>query len=139
MLDSYGATSVLTDRFFLNSTKLRGFSPAGVGPRDMTVANQDALGGNTYAVARFETEFPLGLPEELGINGGLFFDIGSVWDLDNTNGGAVDDTMHLRSSAGISIFWKTPIGPLRFNFSQALQKENYDKVRNFDLTISTQF
>lgn len=139
MLDSYGATSVLTDRFFLNSTKLRGFSPAGVGPRDMTAANQDALGGNTYAVARFETEFPLGLPEELGINGGLFFDIGSVWDLDNTNGGAVDDTMHLRSSAGISIFWKTPIGPLRFNFSQALQKESYDKVRNFDLTISTQF
>lgn len=139
MLNSLGGTSGLTDRFFLTSSNLRGFAPAGVGPRDLTVANQDALGGNYFAVARFETDFPLGIPEEIGINGGLFLDVGSVWGLDNTNGGLVDDSMHLRASAGFSLFWKTPIGPLRFNFSQALIKENYDSVRNFDLTISTQF
>lgn len=37
------------------------------------------------------------------------------------------------------LFWKTPIGPLRFNFSEALQKETYDKEQKFDLTISTKF
>lgn len=134
-----GANSRLPDRFFLTSQRMRGFKPAGVGPRDLTVANRDALGGNYFAVARFESEFPIGVPTEVGITGGVFFDIGSVWGLDNTNGGLVDDRMHLRSTAGVSLFWKTGIGPLRFNFSKALRKMPYDREQRFDLTISTQF
>ncbi len=130
--------SRLVDRISGNG-KIRGFEPNGIGPRDLTVANQDALGGNYFAVARFEAEFPLGLPEEYGITGGLFADIGSVWGLDNTYGVAVDDGMHLRSSIGFSIFWTTPIGPLRFNFSHAINKESYDRTQNFDLTVSTKF
>ena len=96
-------------------------------------------GGNFFAAARLEAEFPIGLPEEYGITGGLFADIGSVWGLDNTLGGAIDDSMRLRSSIGFSVFWDTILGPLRFNFSKALQKENYDQEQNFDLTVSTQF
>ena len=91
-----------------------------------------------------ESEFPLGLPEEIGISGGLFYDMGSVWGLDNTDGGLlggeeVDDDMHVRSSYGFSIFWTTPIGPLRFNFSENARSESYDRTQAFDLTISTQF
>lgn len=139
-LQSFGGGSTrLNDRFFLTSTKMRGFAPAGVGPRDLTAGNQDALGGNYFAVARLETEFPLGIPEEYGLTGGLFADFGSVWGLDNTGGGAVDDDMYLRSTVGISIHWRTALGPLRFNFSRALQKESYDEEQRFDLTISTQF
>jgi outer membrane protein insertion porin family len=138
-LQTSGANSRLNDRFFLTSSRMRGFAPAGVGPRDLTATNQDALGGNYFGVARFETEFPIGLPEELGITGGLFYDIGSVWGLDDTLGGAIDDSMHLRQSAGVSIFWTLPIGPLRFNFSKVLDKESYDTEQAFDLTISTQF
>ncbi len=138
-------TTRVTDRFFGN-TKIRGFERNGIGPRDL--GTDDALGGNFFAVARFEADFPLGLPEEYGINGGLFLDIGSVWGLDRTGGSAnaggagnstVDDSMHLRSSIGFSVFWNTPIGPLRFNFSNAIQKEDYDKEQAFDLTISTKF
>ena len=97
-----------------------------------------------YATARFETEFPIGLPEEYSIRGGAFVDFGSVWGLDNTNGGAtgtntVDDSFSLRSSIGVSLFWDTPIGPLRFNLSRAIKKQSYDKERKFDLTISSQF
>ena len=44
-----------------------------------------------------------------------------------------------RSAIGFSVFWDTPIGPLRFNFTKALQKEDYDEEQNFDLTISTKF
>ncbi len=132
--------SSVTERFFGNG-KIRGFEPNGFGPRDLTAVNEDALGGNIYAVARFEADFPLGLPEEYGITGGAFFDVGSVWSLDDTagTGGPVDDGFHLRSSIGISIFWDTPVGPLRFNFAKALQKEDYDKEQTFDLTISTKF
>jgi outer membrane protein insertion porin family len=124
---------------FTGNRKIRGFEPNGIGPRDLTVPNQDALGGNYFAVARLEAEFPLGLPEEYGITGGLFADIGSVWDLDNTLGVPVDDSLKLRSAIGFSIFWTTPIGPLRFNFSRAIAKESYDLEQNFDLTVSTRF
>ena len=103
----------------------------------------DFLGGNYYAVARFEADFPLGLPEEYGLTGGLFMDVGSVWGLDgsptNVNGVAIDTGMKPRASVGVSVLWDGPIGPLRFNFSKALKKETYDKERSFDLTIKTQF
>jgi outer membrane protein insertion porin family len=119
---------------------LRGFEPNGIGPRDLTAGNEDALGGNIYAVARFEADFPLGLPEEYGITGGAFFDVGTVFGLDDVGtGGEVDDAMHPRAAVGLSVFWTTPIGPLRFNFSKALIKEAYDKEQPFEFTISTKF
>jgi outer membrane protein insertion porin family len=63
-----------------------------------------------------------------------------VWSLDNTAGlTAVDDSFIPRASVGLSVFWNTPIGPLRFNFSKALKKEDFDKEQSFDLTISTKF
>lgn len=136
----------VTDRFFGNG-KIRGFEPNGLGPRDLSATNEDALGGNFFAVARFEAEFPLGLPEEYGIRGGLFLDVGSVWGLDDRAGAAsqpngdalVDDSARIRSSIGVSVFWDTPIGPLRFNLSRALEKQDYDKEQTFDLTISARF
>ena len=136
-----GQTSRVLDRFS-GTGKVRGFEPNGYGPRDLSPGgNQDALGGNFYAALRLEAQFPLGLPEEYGISGGVFYDVGSVWGLNNTAGTsmAVDDTLHLRSSIGVSVFWDTVIGPLRFNFSRALIKQDYDVVQDFDLTISTQF
>jgi outer membrane protein insertion porin family len=131
---SFSGDSRVIDRFNLGSSQMRGFEPSGIGPRD----GADALGGNFYAVAKFETDFPLGLPEEYGIKGGVFMDFGSVWGLDTTPAGT-DDGFNLRSVVGATIFWTTPIGPLRFNFTRALQKEDYDEEQTFDLTISTQF
>ena len=133
---SSGNPTRLVDRFTGNG-KIRGFEANGLGPRDLTAVNQDALGGNLFAAARFEAEFPLGLPEEYGITGGVFADVGSVWGLDNP--GTIDDNLHMRSSVGISIFWASVIGPLRFNFSKALSKESYDKEQAFDVTVSTKF
>ena len=133
---SSGNPTRLVDRFTGNG-KIRGFEANGLGPRDLSAINLDALGGNFFAAARFEAEFPLGLPEEYGITGGVFADVGSVWGLDNP--GSVDDGLHMRSAVGISIFWTSVIGPLRFNFSKALSKESYDKEQAFDVTVSTKF
>jgi outer membrane protein insertion porin family len=139
MLD--GEVSRVTDRFFMSTRQLRGFEFRGLGPRDTGAENEDALGGNYYAVARFEADFPLGLPEEYGLTGGVFLDVGSVWGLNNTAGatGQVDDSFHLRSSIGVSLFWTTPVGPLTFNFSNVLQQEDYDRDQVFDFTITTRF
>jgi outer membrane protein insertion porin family len=142
VLNTFGdEPSRVTERFFANG-KLRGFEPNGIGPRDLAATNEDALGGNIYATVRLEADFPLGLPEEYGISGGVFVDAGSVWSLDDvvgTGGAIVDDQAYLRAAAGVSVFWNTPIGPLRFNFSKPLAKQDYDLDQAFDLTISTKF
>ncbi|WP_242509555.1 outer membrane protein assembly factor BamA [Rhodovulum imhoffii] len=137
-LHMLSGNSRVTNRYTLNG-KMRGFQPNGLGPRDPAEDDGEALGGNMFAVARFEAEFPVGLPEEYGITGGLFADFGTVWSLDNTDNGRVDDDFNLRSAVGVSIFWTTPIGPLRFNFAAPLMKEDYDEEQTFDLTISTRF
>ena len=113
-----------------------------IGPRDTAAPNNDALGGNYFAVARFETAFPLVFPQEYGLSGGMFFDVGTVWGLDNTTGfgGAqVDDERHWRTTFGVSVFWDTIVGPLRFNFSRALDTQPYDRTRNFDMTLEARF
>ncbi|CRK74309.1 Outer membrane protein Omp85 [Nereida ignava] len=127
--------SSVTDRF-ASSGRLRGFEPNGFGPRE----GDFAVGGNYYAVMRLEADFPIGLPEEYGISGGVYLDAGSVWGLDDDLSGAIDDSFSLRSAIGVSIFWNTAIGPLRFNFSKPLKFEkNFDKTETFDLSVSTSF
>ncbi|MEN8918091.1 MAG: outer membrane protein assembly factor BamA [Octadecabacter sp.] len=129
--------SRITDRYFLSSRTMRGFQPGGVGPRD--ALSDDALGGNAFAAARLEAEFPLGLPEEYGISGGLFLDYGSVWDVGSNAGAVLYDDFTPRTIAGVSIFWDTPIGPLRFNYTEPLDVQANDETKQFDVTISTDF
>ena len=131
------------DRFTIGPGIMRGFEPGGIGPRDTTNGTDDAVGGNYFAVARFEAEFPLGLPEEIGIRGGLFYDIGNVWNIDNADptatGGVLGAGGSFRQVIGFSVLWDTAIGPLRFNFSQALEKESFDREQSFDLTLQARF
>ncbi len=138
-LDYSKGTSRITDRFFLGSRLMRGFEAGGIGPRDAD--SDDALGGNVYAVARLEAEFPIGLPSEYGISGGAFIDYGSVWDIGRDTGSAnvLYNDYTPRSVAGLSLFWATPIGPLRFNFTEALDAQEFDNPKSFDVTVSTNF
>ncbi|WP_412766008.1 outer membrane protein assembly factor BamA [Pseudooctadecabacter sp.] len=129
--------SRITDRYFLGSSTMRGFEPAGIGPRDINTG--DALGGNAFAVARLEAEFPLGLPEEYGISGGVFLDYGSVWDTGIDSSDIEYNDFTPRAIAGVSLFWDTPIGPLRFNWTEPLDVQPNDSTKQFDVTISTDF
>ena len=86
--------------------------------------------------------FPLGLPEEYGISGGVFYDVANLWDLDdvNLNGGNIQgEAGSFRHVVGVSLFWTTPVGPLQFNFSKALQSEDFDEEQSFEITLRTQF
>ena len=51
----------------------------------------------------------------------------------------VVDDLGLRASAGLSVFWTSPLGPIRLDFSQVLAKETYDKTESFRFSTSTQF
>ena len=129
--------SRITDRYFLGSGTMRGFEAGGVGPRDAVA--DEPLGGNAFAVLRLEAEFPFGLPEEYGISGGVFLDYGSVWDVGSIAGPVLHDNFTPRTVAGVSIFWTTPIGPLRFNYTEPLDVQTNDETKQFDVTISTDF
>lgn len=138
LLNFLDGDSRVTDRYTLGSQTMRGFAANGIGPRDNTTG--DALGGNRFAVARLEAVFPIGLPEEYGIMGGLFYDAGSLWEVGEIGAATVDyNDFTLRQVIGASLFWSTPIGPLRFNWTEALSKETGDIEQGFELTVSAEF
>ncbi|MEQ3679706.1 outer membrane protein assembly factor BamA [Pseudophaeobacter sp.] len=136
------------DRYVLSPSIMRGFEPGGIGPRDRSArpdgtTYDDFLGGNIFAVARFDAEFPLGLPDELGLRGALFYDVGNLWGLNDvdTSGSTniVGRDGSFRHVVGFSVLWTTGLGPLRFNFSKALKKEDFDQEQSFDLTLQARF
>ena len=130
-----GQESRAIDRF--SQQIIRGFEPNGIGPTE----GGEHLGGDFYAALKFEAQFPLGLPDEYGISGGAFYDIGAIWGVDTSNAvGALSSTgFEDRHAVGVSLFWESPFGPLRMNFSQALKKEPGDIEQTFDLTVKSEF
>jgi len=131
--------SRITERFTLSSAQMRGFDAYGMGPVGYGANGaRNGLGGNMFYVARLDAEFPLGLPSEYNMHGGLFLDVGSLWGVDAPTGDVVDENA-MRAAAGFSLFWGSPMGPLRFNFALPLMSQAYDRTRRFDLTIASQF
>jgi outer membrane protein insertion porin family len=145
----------INDRFFKGGNNFRGFETAGIGPRDLNGGANYALGGKAYAIGSAELTIPTFLPEQYGIKAALFADVGTLGLLDDfdkacqppgtatcplgANDPNVKDNLGLRASAGLSVFWRSPMGPIRFDFSQVLAKEDYDKTETFRFSTSTRF
>lgn len=128
----------INDRFFIGGTVLRGFDNQGIGPRDK--ASNDPLGGNTYYAATAEVMFPLGLPEELQIKGAAFVDAGSLYDVDDNDPSLqIQDDESIRSSAGVGVFWRSPVGPIRIDFAKTLSEEEYDEDESIRFSFGTRF
>jgi outer membrane protein insertion porin family len=76
----------MLDHFQMGANLVRGFAPAGIGPRDLTQfpftgVLGDALGGTYYWGASFELQTPLYfLPKDAGIKVAAFADAGSLWN-----------------------------------------------------------
>ena len=69
---------------------------------------------------------PTFLPESYGVSLGLFTDFGTLGRLDNViractpntataQGTCVKDNLAFRASAGISVQWKSPFGPVQID------------------------
>ena len=143
----------MLDHFQGGPSLIRGFSPAGFGPRDLTVGtNQDALGGSMYWAATAELQTPLYfLPKDFGMRFAAFVDAGQLWDYRGPTAwlppepGATGETLvvgdsnKLRSSAGVGIVWDSPFGPLRFDIAYPITKESYDKTQIFRFGGGTRF
>jgi len=152
-----GDTVRINDRFFKGGNSFRGFEVAGIGPRIVQrVENEDgsttlqggqSLGGKVYAIGSAELRFPLGLPEQYGVEGGLFSEFGVLGILDEedldltgvSDDFFIDDSLGFRASVGVSVFWRSPFGPVRFDFSEVLAQEEFDRTESFRFSTTTQF
>ena len=126
----------ISDRFFIGGDDLRGFATAGVGPRDRVT--EDALGGEWSYTASAQLTFPVGLPNEFGIMGRVFTDLGSAGSLDET-GSEIDDTGSLRASVGTGISWSSPFGVIGVDFGYPVLKEDFDTLENIRINFGTRF
>ncbi|UEM23894.1 outer membrane protein assembly factor BamA [Skermanella mucosa] len=135
-----GEDVAISDRFFIGGDSLRGFAPAGIGPRELV--SDDSLGGNRFARGSVELAFPIGLPDEFGVTGHTFTDFGTLGDVDATAQNAserlVDDDA-IRLSIGAGISWRSPLGPIRVDLAFPILKEDYDKKEQFRFSFGTRF
>ncbi len=139
----------INDRFFNGSDSFRGFAIAGIGPRDLRVSKDvGALGGDTYAIGTAELRIPDFLPEDYGIRLSLFSDFGTLGHLDDKTdicGGnatcldLIKDNMAFRASAGISIGWKSPFGPIQIDLGVPFIKTSYDRPQFIHFSAGTGF
>ena len=114
-----GEDVALSERYFLGGEDVRGFATAGSGPRD--IATDDALGGEWLYAATFEMTFPTGLPDEFGVGGRVFTDLGSSGKLSPVNA-STRDVDSLRMGMGAGITWESPFGPLGIDLAVPLLK-----------------
>ena len=126
----------LLDRYFAGGSDLRGFEVSGIGPRD--TSTDDSLGGEWVYTGSVEMKFPLGLPEELGISGRVFSDVGSVGSLSDS-GSSVEDTGSLRMSVGAGVTWTSPFGPIGFDLGVPVIDESFDKTETVRINFGTRF
>jgi outer membrane protein insertion porin family len=164
-LASFGGSQIrIVDNFNLGPSLVRGFAPSGIGPRDIGSGNPQGnpLGGTLYYGASAEVQFPIfGLPRDLGLKGALFVDAGTLYNFNGrTNfsptgvcsGGPFvapfsqsnciavgGDSATIRTAAGGSIIWASPLGPIRFDFAKAITKNQFDQTQFFRFTGGTTF
>ncbi len=131
-----GEDIFITDRYFIGGQTLRGFDRSGIGPRDITTG--DALGGNRFIRGSAEVAFPIGLPDELGVKGILFTDVGTLGDIDESDPDIADEES-LRIASGFGISWQSPFGPIKAYVGIPLMKEDYDEERIFQFNFGTSF
>ena len=128
----------IADRFFIGGDTLRGFQTAGIGPRDISTG--DALGGNQFYRGTVELRFPLGLPDELGLFGHAFTDVGSLSHVQiSTPNPNVVDNGSVRAASGLGLQWRSPMGPIGIDFAVPFLKESYDKTQQFRFNFGTRF
>ena len=131
-----------------------------------TVIRANALGGNAFGLASAEVSFPLGVASLLG---STWVEAGTVGLLDEADkynvivrNNSTDPTLSVGSScegieiegvlcqrtedsldprvtAGVSIFWESPFGPIRFDFTKPIVQQSYDERKSFQFTTRTRF
>jgi outer membrane protein insertion porin family len=129
------------DQFSIDSNDIRGFADTGIGPR--MNRHDDPIGGTTYFTVSAEMTFPLpGVSQDAGFRGGFFMDAGTLYGNDvkiENPKRLLGEDLQLRASAGASLIWASPFGPLRVDYAIPFLKEDFDIQQRLKFGISTSF
>ena len=145
-ITGYGGIVVpIQERYFMGGDTFRGFKLAGIGPRDTDIGGDaGAVGGNFYAIGTAQVRLPDIVPADYGMNFSLFSDFGTLGHLDLTplqrqctTSSCIKDNLALRVSAGISIGWKSPFGPVQIDLGVPILKAFYDKTEFIHFSAGT--
>ncbi len=133
--DAYNQTSDLPffEKYYAGGiSSVRGYRTNSLGPLSST---NDPFGGNFRTLARGELFFPAPFAlDNPSVRMGAFVDAGNVFeDPDHF------DQDELRSSAGLSFEWLSPIGPLTFSYAKALNAKDGDDRQAFQFYIGGTF
>ena len=123
----------VSKRMFIPGSKLRGFEPGKIGPKD----GQDYVGGNYMASFNTAVTLPFLFPTYDNVDISLFFDAANVWHVDYSK--QVDQSNSVRSATGIGLNLITPVGPLSFSFSQPITKAPGDITETVRFNLGTTF
>ena len=141
----------INDRFFEGGNSFNGFQLAGVqGPPRHKSELRPGLGRKMYAIRQAQSRpSPTACPEQYGIKMAAFLQSPApsgcstmsprATRTPTTSLPTIRDDPALRASAGISIFWKSPLGPIEIDLSDPFLKTSYDKTQSFNFTTSTRF
>ena len=138
----------LNERFFEGGDSFRGFNLAGIGPRELHVSGESAIGGETYAIGTFEVRVPDFLPADYGISLSGFTDFGTLGHVSGSSGIAscgtvgpntpcVKDNLAFRATAGLAIGWKSPFGPIEIDVGVPYVRQSYDKTEIIRFSAGT--
>jgi len=115
------------------SSSIRGYDANSVGPKDPVTNNP--IGGAVKMVANMDLILPNPFADTSDSTRiSLFLDAGTVFtDVDSI------DSKEFRYTTGLALIWITPIGAMRFNFSQALNEQVGDETRSFQFSLGSPF
>ena len=116
------------------SSSVRGYDANSLGPKD-TGPEKNPLGGTVKVVGNLDLILPNPFAENSSSTRvSLFVDAGNVFtDYSNF------DSSELRYTAGLAFIWITPVGAMRFNFSNILNEKVGDSTRSFQFSLGSPF
>ena len=122
---------------------------------DFIQTSKRSVGGNAIALAGLELIVPTPFLDEgysNSVRTSFFIDAGNVWDtefsLDDYDTLAdielakladYSDVGRFRASAGLSLQWLSPMGPMVFSFAKTLKEEEGDDTEFFSFNIGQTF
>ncbi len=119
------------------STSVRGYKASSIGKQYYDDSQKDfvSTGGTTKIVANTSMLFPLPggmFKDQVRIE--TFIDGGGVWEEDADI--LLDE---MRFSAGLSVLWVSPFGPINVSFAKALNSDDQDETEVFQFGMGTNF
>jgi outer membrane protein insertion porin family len=119
------------------SNSVRGYKAASIGKQYYDESQDDfvSTGGTTKILASTSMLFPLPggmFKDQVRLE--TFIDGGGVWEEDANI--ALDE---MRFSAGLSVLWVSPFGPINVSFAKALNDDAQDETESFQFGMGTNF